>query len=80
MTRSENTILMFSVILCWASTYIFIKQLPASLLNFAYLTMNFGIAAILLTIIFWKKIREIKKNNDSEIRGLKPDFDGQHLI
>lgn len=29
--------------------------------NFAYLTMNFGIAAILLTIIFWKKIREIKK-------------------
>lgn len=61
MTRSENTILMFSVILCWASTYIFIKQLPASLPNFAYLTMNFGIAAILLTIIFWKKIREIKK-------------------
>lgn len=52
MTRSENTILMFSVILCWASTYIFIKQLPASLPNFAYLTMNFGIAAILLTIIF----------------------------
>ncbi len=62
MTRSENTILMFSVILCWASTYIFIKQLPASLPNFAYLTMNFGIAAILLTIVFWKKIREIKRS------------------
>lgn len=61
MSKSENTILMSSVILCWASTYIFIKQLPASLPDFAYMTMNFGIAAILLTIIFWEKIREIKK-------------------
>lgn len=61
MSRTENTILMFSVILCWSTSYIFIKELPSSLPNFAYLTMNFGIAAILLTLIFFKKLRDITK-------------------
>lgn len=59
MTRTENNILLFSITLCWASSYIFIKELPSSLSDFAYLTMTCGIAAILLSIIFWKKVRKI---------------------
>ena len=59
MSRTENNILLFSITLCWAASYIFIKQLPSSLSDFAYLTMTCGIAAILLSIILWKKFRQI---------------------
>ncbi len=59
MSQTENNILLFSITLCWASSYIFIKALPSSLSNFGYLTMTCGIAAILLSLIFWKQLRRI---------------------
>jgi drug/metabolite transporter (DMT)-like permease len=59
MTRIENNILLFSITLCWASSYIFIKSLPPDLSPFAYLTLTTGIAAVILVVIFWKKLRDV---------------------
>lgn len=59
MSKTENNILLFSITLCWAASYVFIKKLPASLSTYGYLTMTCGIAAVLLTIIFWRKIPQI---------------------
>lgn len=60
MSRTENNILLFSITLCWAASYVFIKSLPAELSTYAYLTMTCGIAAALLTVIFIKKFRGLK--------------------
>ena len=60
MTKTENNILLFSITLCWASSYVFIKSLPPDLSSFAYLTMTTGIAAIILVAVFWKKLKEVK--------------------
>lgn len=56
MTQKENNIVLFSITLCWASSYIFIKDLPQELSSFAYLTLTTGIAAILLLAIFFKRL------------------------
>ncbi len=56
MSRTENNILLFSITLCWAASYVFIKNLPPDLSTYAYLTMTCGIAAALLTMVFFKKI------------------------
>lgn len=58
MSRTENNILLFSITLCWAASYVFIKNLPSDLSTYAYLTMTCGIAAALLTMVFFKKIRK----------------------
>lgn len=60
MTRTENNILLFSITLCWAASYIFIKSLPPDLSTFAYLTLTTGIAAVVLTVVFLKQLRQIK--------------------
>lgn len=60
MSRTENNILLFSITLCWAASYVFIKSLPSDLSTYAYLTMTCGIAAALLTIVFFKKIKTVK--------------------
>jgi len=60
MTKTENNILLFSVTLCWAASYIFIKSLPPGLSSFAYLTLTTGIAAVILVVIFWKRLKEVK--------------------
>jgi drug/metabolite transporter (DMT)-like permease len=60
MTTTENNILLFSITLCWAASYIFIKSLPPGLSSFAYLTFTTGIAAVILTIVFWRRLREVK--------------------
>lgn len=60
MSRTENNILLFSITLCWASTYVFIKSLPPDLSTYAYLTMTCGIAAALLTVIFFRKFRNLE--------------------
>ena len=57
MTKKENNIVLFSITLCWAASYIFIKDLPAELSSFAYLTLTTGIAAILLVIVFFNRLR-----------------------
>ena len=59
MTQKENNIVLFSITLCWASSYIFIKDLPEDLSSYAYLTLTTGIAAILLLAIFLKRLRGI---------------------
>ena len=60
MSKTENNILLFSITLCWAASYVFIKELPADLSTFGYLTMTCGIAAILLTVVFWKKFKGLR--------------------
>ncbi|MCH5187410.1 MAG: DMT family transporter [Oscillospiraceae bacterium] len=60
MSRTENNILLFSITLCWAASYVFIKDLPSELSTYAYLTMACGIAAVLLTVVFFKKFKGIK--------------------
>lgn len=61
MTRTESNIILFSITLCWASSYIFIKNLPAALSAFAYLTMTAGLASIILFIVFFKRLRDFNK-------------------
>lgn len=60
MSRTENNILLFSITLCWAASYVFIKDLPAELSTYAYLTMACGIAAVLLTVVFFKKFKGMR--------------------
>lgn len=59
MTRIENNILLFSITLCWAASYVFIKSLPPDLSAFAYLTVTTGIAAVILSIVFWGRLKQI---------------------
>ncbi len=60
MTRAESNIVLFSITLCWASSYIFVKNLPADLSPFAYMTMTSGLAFVILAIVFFTKLRELK--------------------
>jgi drug/metabolite transporter (DMT)-like permease len=60
MTRAEANIVLFSITLCWASSYIFIKNLPPNLSSYAYMTMTAGLAAVILAIVFWQRLRELK--------------------
>lgn len=61
MTKKENNIVLFSITLCWAASYIFIKSLPEDLSSYAYLTLTTGIAAIIMSIVFFKRLKEIRK-------------------
>ncbi|UNC93489.1 DMT family transporter [Candidatus Contubernalis alkaliaceticus] len=60
MTRTESHIVLLSITLCWASSYIFIKNLPSALSPLAYMTLTSGIASIIFVIVFFKKLREFK--------------------
>ncbi len=60
MTKTENNILLFSVTLCWAASYLFIKNLPADFSPYAYLTMTTGLAALLMAVIFWERLKNLK--------------------
>ena len=51
MSKFENNLLLFSITLWWAASYVFIKELPSSLSDFAYLTFTCGIAAVVWGII-----------------------------
>lgn len=61
MTRTESNIILFSITLCWASSYIFIKNIPPSVSPLAYLTMTTGIASLILAVTFFKKLQEFDK-------------------
>lgn len=60
MTRIESNIVLFSITLCWAASYIFIKNLPADLSSFAYMTMTSVVAALILGIVFFSRLRELR--------------------
>ena len=62
MSKTENNILLFSITLCWSASYIFIRSLPAELSSYAYLTLTTGIASLLLTVVFWKRMRNITRS------------------
>jgi drug/metabolite transporter (DMT)-like permease len=62
VTKLENNILLFSITLCWAAAYIFVKRLPTDLSPFAYLTLTTGIAALILVGIFFKQLKQIEKS------------------
>jgi len=59
MTRAESNIVLFSITLCWASSYIFIKNLPEDLSSFAYMTITSGIAGIILALVFSRRLHEL---------------------
>ena len=61
MTKTENNILLFSITLCWAASYIFIRNLPPDFSSYAYLTLTCGIAAIILSAAFAGKLKNLRK-------------------
>lgn len=60
MTRAESNIVLFSITLCWASSYIFVKNLPPDLSPFAYMTMTSGLAFIILSTVFFRRLPGLK--------------------
>ena len=68
MTVKENNIVLLSITLCWAASYIFIKDLPPDLSSYAYLTMTTGIAAVILIAVFYKRLK--KTDRKSVFQGL----------
>ena len=46
MTKKETIIVLFSITLCWSSSYIFIKDLSSAFSAYAYLTLTSGFAGI----------------------------------
>ncbi|MCR4840659.1 MAG: DMT family transporter [Lachnospiraceae bacterium] len=63
MKKTETNIVLFSVMLCWASAYVFMKSLPDELSNFGYLALMNGLAGIIMAACFHKKLRFINKSN-----------------
>ena len=61
MRKFENNILIFSVMLCWASAYVFIKGLPEELSDFGYLALMNSIAALILLAMFGKRMAGMKR-------------------
>lgn len=59
--------MLFSITLCWSSSYIFIKDLPADLSAYAYLTLTTGIASIIMLVIFHKSL--LRLNPKTLLRG-----------
>lgn len=61
MTRAESNIVLFSITLCWAASYIFIKNIPAAISPFAYVTITNGIAGLILVLVFFTRLRELDR-------------------
>lgn len=61
MTKKESNILLFSITLCWAVSYIFIKDLPENLSSYAYLALTSGIAGMILLAVFHKALRRLNR-------------------
>ena len=61
MTKKESNIMLLSITLCWASSYIFIKDLPPDLSSYAYLTLTAGIAGIILLAIFHRALLHLDR-------------------
>ncbi|MDP4159731.1 MAG: DMT family transporter [Bacillota bacterium] len=61
MTKAESNIVLFSITLCWASSYIFIKNIPESISAFAYVTMTAMVARLILAFVFAKRIKDFDK-------------------
>ena len=60
MTKKESRIVLFSITLCWASSYIFIKDIQG-LSTYAYLTLTSGVAGVILALVFFRLFRELNR-------------------
>ena len=58
MTRAESNIVLFSITLCWASSYIFIKTCRP-IFPFCLHDDDLRLAGIILVIVFFKRLREL---------------------
>jgi len=61
MTKTETNIVLFSITLCWASSYVFMKNLPSAMSSFAYLTITSGIASLIFAVVFFKRLKKFDK-------------------
>lgn len=59
MTKRESIIVLLSITLCWSSSYLFIKDVPEGLSDFAYLALTSGVAGILLAVVFFRLLPRI---------------------
>ena len=59
MTKRESIIVLLSTTLCWSSSYLFIKDVPQGLSDYAYLALTSGVAGILLAVIFFSLMRTV---------------------
>ena len=56
MTKKESIIVLFSITLCWSSSYIFIKDIPQDFSVYAYLALTSGVGGILLALVMRRKL------------------------
>ena len=61
MTKKETVIVLFSITLCWSSSYIFIKDLSSAFNAYAYLTLTSGVAGIVLAVLFHRLLKKMDK-------------------
>lgn len=61
MTKKESIFILFSITLCWSSSYIFIKDIPQSFSVYAYLALTSGVAGIILALVMRRKFRLLNK-------------------
>ena len=57
MTKKESIIILFSITLCWSSSYIFIKDIPQNFSVYAYLALTSGVAGIILALVMRRKLK-----------------------
>ena len=57
MTKKESVIVLLSITLCWSSSYVFIKAVPEDFTVYSYLALTSGTAALLISILCWKRLR-----------------------
>ena len=50
---------MFSITLCWSSSYIFIKDIPQTFSVYAYLALTSGVGGLILALVLRRKLRLI---------------------
>ncbi|MBS7525366.1 DMT family transporter [Fusibacter paucivorans] len=62
MTKTETNIVLFSITLCWASSYVFMKNLPSDFSSFAYLAITSGIASAIFLVVFFKRLKGFNKS------------------
>ena len=63
MKKHESNIVIFSVMLCWAAAYVFIKSLPDELSDLGYLALMNGIAAIIMIPLFFPRFKHLNRSN-----------------
>ena len=61
MTKKESIFILFSITLCWSSSYIFIKDIPQSFSVYAYLALTSGVAGIILALVMHRKLRLLNR-------------------